>query len=88
MAVPVGISFQALGRTFTKYVFEKAGDQIDMHDHDFMHLSLVLVGKITAFGDGGKSVQADGASQPIEFPAGVRHAIRAEEDGTIILQIS
>ena len=87
MANPAGMNFTVEGTLFTKYVFEHAGDEIPLHSHTFSHLSLVIVGSAIAFDGEGKELLLTEASAPVEFPAGRTHGLKAQTDGTVILQI-
>ena len=82
-----GTNFTVEGTLFTKYAFEKAGDSIPLHSHTFRHLSLVILGSVVAFDEAGKELLLTEASPPVEFLPGRLHGLRAQVDGTVILQI-
>jgi hypothetical protein len=66
------------------YVFDKAGEGLMMHDHDYTsaHNILVLKGKVVVYGDMPAVVMAPGLEYPIDWSR--QHEVIALEDGTAI----
>ncbi|HEV2263720.1 MAG TPA: hypothetical protein VGR79_04220 [Stellaceae bacterium] len=73
-----------LSERFYVYVFEKAGDELPLHDHAFAHDTVVTSGKIEWFTECRRETVE--AWHVISFPAGVHHGIVALSDGATILQ--
>jgi len=71
----------------TVYTFEKAGDEIPMHDHPYWHNCQVVIGGIRIYDDEGKSVTL-GPGELAGLKAKRKHAIQATEDGTIAININ
>jgi len=75
-----------LSDRYYAYVFEKAGDELPLHDHPFTHDTVVTSGKIEWFSE--RRREAVEAWHVITFPAGVRHGIVAVTDGAAIVQVN
>jgi quercetin dioxygenase-like cupin family protein len=73
-----------LSERYYAYVFEKAGDELPLHDHTFTHDTIVAVGRIEWFT--ARRRETVEAWHVITFPAGVGHGIIALGDGATILQ--
>lgn len=73
-----------LTERYYAYVFEKAGDELPLHDHAFTHDTIVAAGKIEWFTE--RRREAVEAWHVVTFPAGVRHGIVALSGGATILQ--
>lgn len=74
----------SLSGQYYAYVFERAGDELPLHDHTFTHDTVVTIGKIEWFT--GRRREAVETWHVITFPAGVRHGIIALTDGATVLQ--
>lgn len=70
----------------TFYCFEKAGEEIPLHDHKFWHNCMVIAGSVEIYDGTGNSI-IQNAGNCIEFAAGRTHAIKAIEDGTMIVNL-
>lgn len=81
MALP---RLMPLSGRYYAYVFEKAGDELPLHDHAFTHDTVVTNGKVEWFTECRR--EAVEAWHVITFPAEVRHGIVALTDGATILQ--
>lgn len=66
------------------YIFEKAGDELPLHDHEFGHDTVVASGKVEWFTESRR--EAVEAWHVVTFPAGVRHGIVALTAGATVLQ--
>jgi quercetin dioxygenase-like cupin family protein len=71
------------------YRFQKAGDNIPMHEHDeaTSHVTFVLKGKIVVRGFESAWESSGAAGLLISFEASMPHEIEALEDGTVILNL-
>ena len=69
------------------YNFEKIGDVVPMHTHEAgrSHITVVVCGKIKAYGDGWENEHS--AGDVIDFPINQAHEIMALEDDTRIVNI-
>jgi quercetin dioxygenase-like cupin family protein len=71
--------------------FEKAGDEIPIHDHPHFHSASVPEGRAEVFDDEGSSIVVEPGEDliaTVEFSAQRRHGIRALVDGTITIHVS
>lgn len=83
--------FEHTGNKTTKltwYFFEKAGDELPLHQHDdFCHASVAIEGKFTVFNDEGNALPLSDRNC-VEFPKSRKHGIRAETDNAVLLAIN
>lgn len=75
-----------LSDTYNAYVFERAGDELPLHDHPFTHDTVVTSGKVEWFTE--RRRESVEAWHVITFPAGVRHGLVALTDGASIIQVN
>jgi quercetin dioxygenase-like cupin family protein len=68
------------------YLFQKAGEELPLHDHPYFHSTSCLSGQCEVYNSTGKRVVVE-AGQLVELPAKKEHAIRALVDGTQIINL-
>lgn len=91
MTAPVATVFATTlpdgrGQHISHYVFKTAGDELQLHDHEFFHSTSCLIGCCEVFGPNGPLVTVE-AGFFTEIPAHRKHGIRALVDGTHILTL-
>jgi quercetin dioxygenase-like cupin family protein len=79
-------AFSFFGTSFTLYVFERAGDELPLHQHSFEHGSVVASGRVLVF-DGAGTELPIAAPHALVFTAQKRHGIRALSDGAAVLNV-
>lgn len=76
------------GARYTWYRFRKKGDALPWHDHRFEHYSTLLKGRIRVQTENGiDRVLTKPVFDSEVFPKGIKHALTAEEDGSVCVQI-
>jgi hypothetical protein len=87
MARPATQYFHHEGMNSTLYTFESAGDEIAMHAHNFAHLSIPIKGRFLGYDGEGREVAFEAGGLPVEFLPDHKHAIRALDDGAVLLNM-
>jgi len=72
---------------FKHFLFERVGDEIEMHVHSYFHSVSCLKGRCEVYDGAGRSISLM-PGQSTGIRAGREHAIRATVDATEIVNVS